>query len=424
MGQRRIVQWIVFFVLVLLSIGTVHAQTPTEITIFRDEDSFTLYVSGEGSVSLQGLTLAVDDPAVTRVLQDYYPVFREIASRFDRLSLPLCLNLLRSNSDTPLAIDCQNIPREQLYIQLLADADVFWFDTQANIPLTVQVGSGAEMQFCPPGPRCQIDFTPSSNISTSSKPASAANLDQREILMLLAQFEQISGNPIEPHREWELVLSDAIRELDDQINARVLFVPQIVRTQDEARVLSDLYDATLVIWGNVRGAALESNYTITPRWSRVSALPGQTEVNGTIDELRLFVSPGGDTQYVLNFVLGQLLYFDDQKAEALHYFENAIALAPTAVERQREMGLDAVYFYKGYVHQVIETDLNGAELAYSHLLEIDPNSILAEEAYNNRGVVRYDQGDLTGALADYDRAIALNPEYADAYYNRGIARYD
>jgi tetratricopeptide (TPR) repeat protein len=45
------------------------------------------------------------------------------------------------------------------------------------------------------------------------------------------------------------------------------------------------------------------------------------------------------------------------------------------------------------------------------------------EAYNNRGAARHARGDLDGALADFDRALALNPRYPEAYNNRGAARH-
>lgn len=43
------------------------------------------------------------------------------------------------------------------------------------------------------------------------------------------------------------------------------------------------------------------------------------------------------------------------------------------------------------------------------------------EALNNRGVIKVWRGDLAGAVADFTRAIALNPGYRAAYANRAIA---
>ena len=44
------------------------------------------------------------------------------------------------------------------------------------------------------------------------------------------------------------------------------------------------------------------------------------------------------------------------------------------------------------------------------------------EAYNNRAVAKERTGDYKDAIADYDKAIEINPKFAEAYYNRGIAK--
>ena len=46
----------------------------------------------------------------------------------------------------------------------------------------------------------------------------------------------------------------------------------------------------------------------------------------------------------------------------------------------------------------------------------------AAERFLSAGVSKYNSGNIQGALADYNRAIQLNPAYALAHVNRGVVR--
>ncbi|MBV8887365.1 MAG: tetratricopeptide repeat protein [Chroococcidiopsidaceae cyanobacterium CP_BM_RX_35] len=64
-------------------------------------------------------------------------------------------------------------------------------------------------------------------------------------------------------------------------------------------------------------------------------------------------------------------------------------------------------------------DYQGAIADYTKALQLNPKSA---EAYNYRGNARLNLRDKQGAIADYDQAIKLNPNYADAFNDRGDGR--
>jgi tetratricopeptide (TPR) repeat protein len=63
-------------------------------------------------------------------------------------------------------------------------------------------------------------------------------------------------------------------------------------------------------------------------------------------------------------------------------------------------------------------DIDGAIADYTRALELDP---YYPDAFNNRANARMTKGDLSGAVADFTEAIRYRPESDEGYYNRGLA---
>jgi tetratricopeptide (TPR) repeat protein len=94
---------------------------------------------------------------------------------------------------------------------------------------------------------------------------------------------------------------------------------------------------------------------------------------------------------------------------ALQDYSEAIRLRPN----------DAEAFNNRGVVRRDQGDKEGALQDFNEAIHLSPNR---PEAFNNRGVLRRDQGDMKGALQDFDEAIRLKPNAANAFDNRAKAR--
>lgn len=74
------------------------------------------------------------------------------------------------------------------------------------------------------------------------------------------------------------------------------------------------------------------------------------------------------------------------------------------------------FLNRGYKEDVLG-NFQEALANFNRAIEIDPNYA---NAYNNRGATQGKLGNHEEAIADFSRAIELDPELAEAYYGRGV----
>ncbi|MBI1281604.1 MAG: tetratricopeptide repeat protein [Anaerolineaceae bacterium] len=189
--------------------------------------------------------------------------------------------------------------------------------------------------------------------------------------------------------------------------------------RDEARQVGNLYNATIVMWGEIARGGVRIFFEIMPRRSEVDTTLTDLKVATTeLTSFDAYLFQGMDTLYIINFIAGQIAFFDGDYVAALSAFDQSISKIP--LEREVDLKVDALYFYRANVYyQQGKIDLALAD--YDRAIRFNPQ---LAEAYNNRGNLLRSQGKLDAAITDYNQAISLNPQLAAIYSNRGLTLSD
>ena len=68
--------------------------------------------------------------------------------------------------------------------------------------------------------------------------------------------------------------------------------------------------------------------------------------------------------------------------------------------------------------EITRGDFDGAMADFTKAIKLNPKDAAAYEGY---GGVKAIKGDLDGAIADFSKAVQLNPKDAGAHFDRGVA---
>jgi len=111
-------------------------------------------------------------------------------------------------------------------------------------------------------------------------------------------------------------------------------------------------------------------------------------------------------------IAGEALYYLGRRAESMKYLEEYAAIAPTGGR------IDLVYYFMGELF-IQQGKYNDADIALSTALYHSPN---IADWWARLGYAREKAGDFRYALEAYNKALALNPNLADA--QRGKSRVE
>lgn len=152
----------------------------------------------------------------------------------------------------------------------------------------------------------------------------------------------------------------------------------------------------------------------------------QTESKKLFEDYQSLVKMG--EQYGKFDREGKLLYIEQMEAVMDRYriFLKRVELSDdfTAQMSMEQLNGQLGNFADGYYGRGVANEKLGeqqkAMADYDRAIELNPN---LPSAYNNRGLLRFNLGDNQGAIADYDRSIENNPNAPNVFNNRGLARF-
>ena len=80
---------------------------------------------------------------------------------------------------------------------------------------------------------------------------------------------------------------------------------------------------------------------------------------------------------------------------------------------------DAEKFYNNGISNFANKNFSGALNDFNQAIALKPDF---ERAYYNRGTTKFEMKDYNGAIADFDKALTIN-QTADSYFSRGQSKY-
>jgi len=263
----------------------------------------------------------------------------------------------------------------------------------------------------------------------------AAPAKCHEVCALVADFL----GPDSLYRVTDKVMAELNKATRGEKDVRILALRRPISEKDGsafARAEGRRRNATMVIWGwytaNDVGAHLNAYFELlrSPKYMPTLArLEGTRTQNRDVADLEWTIDVAWlkrDTlqtvlskqlSYLTLFTLGMLRYAVDDWQGAIRWFSAAL----DQMEGQVPTPEQSLLYYKRGLSYFATGDSLRAVADYNRAIELNPTSA---DALVGRGLLRSQAGDLDAALVDFDQAIKIDPANALAYNNRAGIRFD
>jgi TolB-like protein/Flp pilus assembly protein TadD len=263
-------------------------------------------------------------------------------------------------------------------------------------------------------PDKSIAVLPFENLSRDPDNAYFADAIQDEILARLskiADLKVISRTSTQKYKS----APDNLREIARQLGVSNILEGSVQKAADQVRVnvqlINALNDAHL--WSDIYDRKLTDIFVVESDIAKTIADTLQANLTGA-EKQRISGRPTSDTAAYELYLKGRSLWGKrggDNLRQAIAFYEQAIARDPNFAPAYA--GLAEVYSVLPYYTATAPGEaFPKAKAAALKALQLDDK---LAEAHTALAQVLYRESDMAGSIAEFQRAVALNPNYATAH---------
>jgi TolB-like protein/Tfp pilus assembly protein PilF len=278
-------------------------------------------------------------------------------------------------------------------------------------------------------PEKSIAVLPFENLSHDPDNAYFADGMQDEILARLskiADLKVISRTSTQKYKS----APDNLREISRQLGVATILEGSVQKAADQVRVnvqlINALNDAHL--WGDIYDRKLTDIFAVESDIAKTIADTLQAKLTGEEKQM-IAAQPTSDTMAYELYLKGRSVWSKrggENLRQAIAFYEQAIARDPNYALAYSGLA-EAYVILPIYTAMAPREAFSKAKAAALRALQLDDK---LAEAHTALADVLFDDLDIAGSLSEFQRAIALNPNYATAHqwYGcdplRALGRFD